>query len=394
MLYPAFYWTQIFGYSMSSFYSYLSLLEGLQFAVLILVLQRYVPSRWRRYAVFVALLPILFNTPLGLNSNGMRKLAPVLIILLVTARARSLRVVTGASVLLGLQLAYSHEYGLACLAALIGMYGVMAARREGWYAVLSATILTVGSIATWFTATHLLMGDAFSAYLERSLQLFRYFSQGGSAFRFYWTLNSLALFGLLAIACVWVGSGLFAQRRRLLNPGDRLTLAGLLFALVALKGGLNRSDLWHLNAAFLALTRVFLLSSPTRGFAFPWGSQKIALSLIGIVSVTYLVGIAPTGSFYAAGYVRGLVDVLVLSKPTARESAESRVPTVQLERTDPDPNILGLGEYLAEDTRSDRPVFFYNELWLLPIGVGACREDSTLGRVNTNVGSRNVEPRR
>ena len=56
MLYPAFYWTEIFGYSMSSFFGYLSLLEGLQFAVLILVLQRYLPTRSKRYAVFVVWL--------------------------------------------------------------------------------------------------------------------------------------------------------------------------------------------------------------------------------------------------------------------------------------------------------------------------------------------------
>ena len=316
-LYPAFYWTEIFGYSMSSFYGYLSLLEGLKFAVLIVVLQRYFPSRSKRYAIFVVLLPILFNTLLGLNSNaGLRELGPVLIVLMVTAHARSLWAVTGGAVLLGLQLAYSHEYGVACLAALIGMYGVMAARREGWWVVLSAAILAVGSGVIWFTAARLLMGDAFPAYLTGTEQMLRYFSEGGHALRFYWTIHSLALFGLLTIACVRVGGGLFAKRGRPLNPGDRLILAGVLFALVALRAGLNRSDLWHLIPAFLVLLFALLLSPPTRVFAASLrGSHRLALTLIGIVSVTQLVGIAPTGSFYAAGYLRGLVDVLVLSKP-------------------------------------------------------------------------------
>ncbi len=222
------------------------------------------------------------------------------------------------------------------------------------------------------------MGDAFSHYFTGTLEMLRYFSQGGHAFTFYWTLNSLALFGLLAIACVRVGGGLFACHRRPLETGDRLILVGVLFALVALRAGLNRSDQWHLAPPFLVLLFAFLLLPPTRVFAAHLrGSQRIALALIGVVSATQLVGIAPTGSFYAAGYVRGLVDVLVLSKPPASESAQTRVPTVQIERTRPDPNILGLGEYLAEETRSHKPVFFYNELWLLPIGVGVCAGNYT-----------------
>ena len=109
----------------------------------------------------------------------MRELGAVLIILVVTAHPRSLWAVTGGAILLGLQMAYSHEYGFACLAAMIGMYGVMAVRREGWWTVLSAAVLAVGSGLTWFTAARLLMGDSFSAYLTSSLQLLGYFSQGG-----------------------------------------------------------------------------------------------------------------------------------------------------------------------------------------------------------------------
>ena len=371
MLYPVWTWLQAFGFSMSAYYACLGLAEGAQFALLIGVLQRLIPDRRRRYVVFVTLLPFLFNNLLGFNYNALRWLAPTLVIIMVAVRPWDRRVIWLSAVLLGLQLGYSHEYALAALLALIAMHGVLVLRREARTGVVIAAATVVGTGMVWLLATLLVLRGALPAYIEHATQIMKMMSGGHAGFRFFWTANSLALFGLLAIACVAVGRGLFGARVRVLDSGDRLLVAALVFALVALKSGLTRADLWHLNPPFLPLLFAFLLPLPASALALTATERRLAGSLIVVGALTFLVGIAPTGSLYVVSYIRGLRDT-VAGSPKGMSGVVTRTYSIELERTHPRAQVVALGQYLAEAERRDRPVLFYGRAWDLPPRIGVC----------------------
>ena len=114
-------------------------------------------------------------------------------------------------------------------------------------ATLIAAATVVGTGIVWLLATLLVLRGS-ARPCTSSTPLDHADDVGGHAgFRFFWTANSLALFGLLAIACVAVGRGLVRSARRVLDSGDRLLVAALVFALVALKSGLTRADLLALE---------------------------------------------------------------------------------------------------------------------------------------------------
>lgn len=124
MIYPLWAWSQVFGTGMVSYFSFLSLVEGLQFAVLMGVLQYFVPQRGKRWCIFLLLLPLLFNTLLGLNYNGVRRLLPALVVLLAACRPYDLKANVCCAVLLGLHLAYSHEYAIAAVLGVLAVYAI------------------------------------------------------------------------------------------------------------------------------------------------------------------------------------------------------------------------------------------------------------------------------
>lgn len=377
MLYPAWGWSQLFGLSMHSYYAFLALVEGLQFALVAGVLQLFLPRRRDRALAFLLLLPFLFDTLLGLNWNGMRRLVPALVVLLLAHRPYDRRALAWGAGIVGLHLAYSHEYALAGLLAIGGTYGLALLRGEGWRAFRAAAALGFGSLLVWLGVSALLMRGDLPAYLGHLVGIVRMMSAGHAGFRFYWTANSLALFGLLTIACVAVGSGLLRGRgTRPLQSGDRLLLAGLLYALIVLKSGMNRCDHWHLGAPFLVLFFAFLLPLPSSCLTLREGQRRLGVALIAVASLTYLLGIAPTGSLYAESYLRGAWDVIrgrELEPPQPM-----RTSSIEFERSEPRPDFVALGRYLADPARSERPVFLYGRAWQLGPRLGVCREDYAL----------------
>src|SRR5205807_576032 len=76
MVYMAHGWMLAFGYSMRSYYALICLLEAIQFSALILVMRRWIPNFRARMLAFGFLTVFLFDTLLGLNWNGMRRLLP------------------------------------------------------------------------------------------------------------------------------------------------------------------------------------------------------------------------------------------------------------------------------------------------------------------------------
>ena len=71
MLYPIWEWMKVFGVSMESYFGFVAIQEGLQFAVLMAALQLTVKNRRHRYLIFILLAPFLVNTLLGPNWGAM-----------------------------------------------------------------------------------------------------------------------------------------------------------------------------------------------------------------------------------------------------------------------------------------------------------------------------------
>ncbi|HYQ71015.1 MAG TPA: hypothetical protein VET88_03695, partial [Gammaproteobacteria bacterium] len=144
MIYPLWAWCNMFGTTMVSYFGFLSLVEGLQFAILMGVLQYFIPERRKRYRVFLVLLPFLFNTLFGLNYNGLRRLVPALVVILAACRPYNRMANIACAVILGLHLAYSHEYAIAALMGIAGIYVVAFLRGERAAAMQSAAIIGAG----------------------------------------------------------------------------------------------------------------------------------------------------------------------------------------------------------------------------------------------------------
>jgi hypothetical protein len=384
MIYPLWAWSQLFGVTMTSYYSFLAILEGAQFALLMGALQLFLPNRRHRYLVFLLLLPFLFNTLMGLNWNGMRRLVPVLGIVLVAACPFQRWANVAAAILFGTQLAYSHDYASAALIGIAAIYAVSLVGEDRARSIRSGLIVMAGALITWAVAAGLSVGGTWQAYLQSTWGNVSRMAAGQAAFRFYWTANSLALFGLLTIACMAVGAAIGSGRgsgRRTLRAGDRLLLGALVCALVTLKSGLTRADLWHLNAAFLALLLFFLLRLPTAASTIGARMQRWAMGLVVLASLTYFVGILPNGSLYSYSYLNGLRDTL--AGPTRAAPAEdaARLAGLEFERSVPRPAFVSLARYLAAPERKQLPVLFYGRAWVVAPMVGVCSRDYKLDDV-------------
>lgn len=362
-------WSQVFGVSLASYYGFLALFEGVQFAVLMAVLQRLVPQRRARYAVFLLLLPFLFNNLFGLNYNGARWLVPALAVLLASRRPHDRAATAGCAVLLGFHLTYSHEYAIAALLAITGMHAVLAWHGERRASVRAVLVIGVVSVALWAAVTRLLLGESMTAYIAHAREIVRMMATGHAGFRFYWTANSLALFGLLTMACAIVGARLAPRGHGRPDAGERLLVAAVLFTLVSLKSGLTRADLWHLDPNFLPLLIAFLLPYSASTLMPDRTSRRVAQGLVAVASVTFLVGIAPMLSLHATSYARGLGDMLAgRPLPGAGETGEG----LERERRRPDADLLALGAYLRSTNPGGRPVLFYGRAWALSARIGVC----------------------
>ena len=378
MIVPLRAWSQVFGVSMTSYYSALALLEGLQFALLMGVLQLFIPDRRQRTIVFLLLLPFLINTLMGLNWNGMRRLVPVLTLLLIAWRPFDWRATVVAGVVLGLHLGYSHEYASAALIGIAAIYALsLLIANERILAIRSGLTVALLAVATWALSTVLAMGSAWHDYITTALGILDLMASGHAAFKFYWTVNSLAVFGLLTLACVAVGAS-FARRWGPMRAGDRMFVGSVAFALVMIKSGLTRADLWHVNSISLALMFAFLLPLPMSVVTLGDKERRWAMGLMAVAAVTYFVGIMPTGSLYAFSYLQGFADTVTGKERLVPDAAASRIPSLEYERSRPNPDFIAMGRYLAAPERKDKSVLFYGRAWVIAPRVGVCSEDYKL----------------
>ena len=372
MIYPAHYWTSLFGLSFASYYAFLALLQGSLFATLIAVLQRYLPGWKMRYLVFLLLIPPLFDVILGLNYVGWRRMLPVFAIMLVAARPLDLRLIGAAAAILGASISYSLEYGLAGLAACGGVYAVMLAPPgERMRVARSGGLLAALTIALSVAFILITTGSGFSEYISATSHVLAEASAKGlGAFRFYWTLHSLSMFALLALALVIIGAGARQLVNGSIDEGDRLLVAGFVFAVISLKIGFQRADIWHMASPFLALSVAFLVMARSRVFVIPPVLRNTAVGLIAISSASTAIGYLPMGMYYGGGLLSGAGDVLTGKETGA--PVKSRRFSVQNERTNQDGAVVKLAEYLAAADRRDHPVMFYKDTWQLNHHLGVC----------------------
>ncbi|MDX1744438.1 MAG: hypothetical protein R3324_00745, partial [Halobacteriales archaeon] len=372
MAYSAHGWTKLFGFSLTSFYGYLATLEVLLFSSLTVLVHLFVRDRAMRWFSLAALGILVFNTLMGPNWSGSRKLLGVAAVVVLCVRPLDIRYAIAAGVLTGLQLAYSHDFGVAALASVTAVYGFLGMHGRDVTAVRRAALTLAVGVGTWFACSSVLAGPGFESYIAEVLYLGRRFSSGEAGFRFRWTVNSLAIFALIGLACAVVGRGLRIGKGRP-TARDCLLVGGLAFALVMLKSGLNRSDMWHLDAGILLLVLAFLPRDGRRVFRLDGGVKTVATIIVGAVVTTYAFGLLPTGSFYASGWMGGLGDVVTGVPNTSPASAADRIGAeallVEPERSHPDTDLLDLSRYLAAPQRRDRPVFFYASTYALGIRI-------------------------
>ncbi len=375
MLYPAHWWSRLVGYSAQHYYAYLALLEAAQYVLLVAFLQRLIPRFRTRVLVFLALSAFLVNPLLGLNYNGVRRLLPAAALLLLARDPRDTRVAAGAGALLGLGVAYAHDFGLTALVAAGGLYGALWLRLPRTPPVRAALTLAGVAVGTWLATTGLLLRGDLGAYLGDTRGLVARFSAGEAGFRFYWTGNALAAFALLSIGCLVLGRGIVTWRDQELRQGDCFFIAAMIATLLCLKSGLNRSDVFHLDGAFLVLAAAFLLPLPTTAMRWSPAAGRAAAALIALMGVTHLLGNAPTAAYVAHGWLNGLRAVVGREVLPPVPVFASEAPTIELERAHPREFMLDLGAYLAGSGRRGHPVLFYGELWALGEMVGVYKRD-------------------
>ena len=364
-------WSRIFGYSMLAYYWLIAILQASQVALLTAVFRRFIPDRRQRYLALALFLPFVVDTLLGLNWIGWRRLLPIFGMLLIALDGPGRRRLFGA-VLLGVSMSYSQEQGLA---AVIAVTGVEFLLGKGWRRIRRAATTILVVMTTWGIIAVAITQDDFLIYLESTTVLATRFAMGEAGFPFGWTLNSIALFILASICLVILGRDGGRSRDQTPGAGDRFFVAALLFFLVVIQSGLNRCDLWHLNAAFLPLILAWLLPLPTAIFGLGGWARRTAKLVIMVAALTYLAGLLPSGSYVVRGWFAGLEDTVSAGTENDHRDVVTRGHALELERAHPDPDVVGLAVYLGSPERRDRPVYFYGNRWSLGKQIGVAKRD-------------------
>ena len=371
MLAPAAGALDLAGFSMTGYFAVYAVGQMVFYAALMAVLQHYLPRALARYAAFLLLLPFVIDLIYGLNWIAWRHFGAALALLLVAARPRSIWVVAGAGAILGLQGAYSYEYGIAGLLATLAALGT-GLLQPGRIRVLALMALLSGAaVGVWAAAVVVLTGADFGAYLETTLLAAKTASsQGLGRFAFGWTLQSLALFALLAMAVVLAAGGVARVRTMPAAEGDRQIIGALVFALITLKIAFQRVDYLHMAVPFVPLALVLVLNAPRRLLAAPAVARQALMAALVLAAVGQIAGHLPQGRWFMLGSARGLLHEIT-GRPVVGP-IDARAASIHSERSHATETVVQLAARLAAPDLAGRPVLFYGGLWGLAPETAAC----------------------
>ncbi len=373
LLLPLAGWTAVAGYSLASYYWFLALVEAATWGAVAVGLGRLIPDRRSWLLALAALAIVLVNDNFGLSWIVLRRLLPLLVLLSWALWWRDRRRWAVPAALFGVQLLVSLEYAAASGAALGGaaLVEALAARRlePVWrgarIGLLGCVIGAAGAL--------LLMGGEAAAWLAATWRIVVLRGGGEAGFAYHPSVNGLAVLVLLFLACAAVGAGL-RRRGATFEAGDRFLLASLGYALVAMKSGLARSDMYHLVPPVLGLIGAVLLPLPTAVFAVPAWHRRLRASAVAVICATYLPGlVAGGGRLWAQALALGARDVLTGRPASSAVPVRSRLPVLGPERTEADPAWMALAEYFGDTERAGVPVVFYERSWGLDRHIGVAK---------------------
>lgn len=367
---PAHWWMNLFGYSGQSYYALVAVLQASFFGLLYLVISRYGLPRLYRYAAFLLLVPFLLDFLLGLNYVPWRRMLPIFGIMIVAAAPLRPGAIAAAAGVFALAFAYSFEFAAMGLAASGVIYALMFFSHPFRQVLVHGLSLAGASLGLGLALVWLLTGSAFTAYIGSTLEVVRSAAELGlGAFAFHWTAHSVSGFALLAVTLTILAVGLPRLAGARMGEGDRLLLACALYTLLTLKIALQRADIWHTSAPFLAIALAWILPAERRLFAAPRSTRPVAIGLILVLGVTTLIGYLPMGVHYLQVYRRGAIDV-VSGQPTVGE-IHARRPALLSERTILNTDSAEVAAWLAAEGRRERPVLFY-QTWEFAPHIGVC----------------------
>ncbi len=370
MLYPAYFWARATDFSLTSFYGYILALELLVMLLILSRVQSFVAGFWARVGAYLLLASLYFNTLLGPNQNGLRKLLGVLILMNVARRPFSGTTWVFNGILLGLLMAYSQEFGGGTAIGITAIYASLFFKQRDPKAILGLFVIGGISLAVWLVTLWLLLTDDMGAYFSTLRYLTGQFDSGEAAFRFFWTVNSAAAFGILALGIWAVGRILARPWERVPGAGELMLVGGLGYAALLLKSGLSRTDQWHLDPVVLALAFALLLPLGERVPSLPRPARVLGIALIAVLAVTYTFGQFRIARYaFREGLVAGYSGLLQ-SEPPAVERAEVVLPAAIYMVGDPHPEMLALTEFFATPEMQARKVLPYDDTWSAPYQIG------------------------
>ncbi|MCB2130516.1 MAG: hypothetical protein KDE03_15960 [Rhodobacteraceae bacterium] len=373
MLYPAYWWTNVFGWSLDAYYSYIAMLELLVMLALSVPVLRHFRNLATRLAIYLLLSGFYFNALLGPNQNGLRKLAGVFLLLWLTEKPMARGRWIGAGIGIGLLLAYSQEFGAATAVGVGAVYIALAVKTRSLAPAMALGLIAAVSAISWVGTLWLLLGAGIGDYFAGVAWLARRFDLGEAAFAWYWTLSGAAVFGLIAMACLQVGRIL--SRRWDDQPGwsDLFFVAAVAYAALMLKSGLNRADQWHLVPVVLPIVFAFLLPLGAKFAPLPRRQKVLGLVLTAVLALAYSFGQWPIARYvFRERLVEGYAMLADGTAQAVTLPGTAYRPMV-LDTGSPSPDLVDVARFLALPEWRGRAVFVYARNWTLPYQTGVRR---------------------
>lgn len=373
-------WIEVFGFSRVAYFSFYTVQMLVVWGCVIALLQHAITDTRRRWVAYLLLAPFLLDFLNGLNWTSFRFIWAFFAIWILAGGPLRWSRVIGAGMVLGLYVAYSHEYGLSALiatsAVLILRAVSQAMGHEGgaatWGRIVAAVFVFLGvTVGVWLGAAIWATGGDPSAYFELTRFVTEYtLEQGFARFAYYWSLHNLALFMLLSVGVVMAGFAL--TRLRDVRPvfGDYLWLGSIIYAGVTLKFALQRADYLHMAVPFIPLILTALINPPTRLAGVSAHLRRVMMGAVVIAALAQAIGHVPHGRWAVLASVRGLVHE-VTGRPTVAPM-QTLAPNLQAGRYELRADTAPLATRFLQDDIKGRKAIFYQGNWDMAAEVGVC----------------------